>query len=79
VKRHETAFHQFATVLDRALASRSWLVGGQISLADIAIGTTLMSAAMYRLPIEPYVHVRRWQAALADLPAWRATEPPPLG
>jgi glutathione S-transferase len=75
VKRHETAFQQFAAVLDGALASRRWLVGEAITLADIAVGVPLMQAAKYRLPLEPYVHVRRWYAGLTDLPAWRATEP----
>jgi len=79
VKRHETAFHQFAAVLDATLASRGWLVGGNITLADLAVGVPLMSAAMYRVPVAQYANIRRWHAGLADLPAWRATEPSPLG
>lgn len=79
VQRHEAAFRQFAGVLDSALADRAWLVGSSITLADIAVGTPLMSAAMYRLPLEPYAHIKRWFAGFTDLPAWRATEPPTLG
>jgi glutathione S-transferase len=79
VKRHETAFQQFAGVLDTHLAERAWLVGNSLTLADIAVAPGLALHAMYKLPLEPYHHVKRWFAGISDLPAWRATEPPKAG
>ena len=79
VKRHETTFQQVASVLDRHLASRTWIVGDSLSLADIAAGTPLMMIRAARLPIRPFEHVLAWLGRLSELPAWQATEPPPIG
>jgi glutathione S-transferase len=78
VKRHETFFAQFATVLDQHLAQRTWLAGGTLTLADIAVGTPLMVATLARLPLQPYANIRTWLARIAELPEWKATEPPQL-
>jgi glutathione S-transferase len=32
-----------------------------------------------RLPIRPFEHVLAWLGRLSELPAWQATEPPPIG
>ena len=79
VKRHEGVFAQFATVLDGHLARRTWLVGDEVTLADIAIATPLMYTKWARLPIRPFTHVQEWFARVQALPAWQATEPPPIG
>lgn len=79
VKRHEAVFHQFATVLDGHLASRTWIAGEAVTLADIAIATPLMYTRLARLPVRPFAHVQAWFARVQQLPAWQSTEPPPIG
>jgi len=79
VKRHEALLSQFAVVLDGHLASRTWMVGNDLTIADIAIATPLMMTRLARLPIRPYGNVQAWFARVQELPAWKATEPPPLG
>jgi len=78
VDRHETAFHQVAAVLDRALEGRAWLAGDALTLADVSVACTLMHAAPARLPIDAYDNVLAHRARVAQLEAWRCTEPPVL-
>lgn len=79
VKRHETMFVQFATVLDAHLANRTWMVGDALTLADLAIATPLMMTRLAKLPVRSYSHVQAWFGRIQELPAWQATEPPPIG
>jgi len=79
VKRHELTFHQFANVLDRHLANRTWVVGDRLTLADIALATPLMMTRAARLPLRSYEHIQAWFARVQELPAWKQTEPPPMG
>jgi glutathione S-transferase len=79
VKRHETFFHQFATVLDTHLTGRTWIAGDAITLADISIATPLMMTRLARLPIRPFTQISTWLSRVQELPAWQATEPPPIG
>ena len=78
VKRFEAMFAQFATVLDRHLADRTWLVGESLTIADIAIATPLMGTRAARLPVRPFANIQTWFARVQELPAWRQTEPPPM-
>ncbi|HEY5950058.1 MAG TPA: glutathione S-transferase family protein [Kofleriaceae bacterium] len=78
VKRNEAFLAQFATVLEDHLASRTWLTGGTMTLADIAVGTPLMMTKLGRLPLQPYRQIQAWFERIRDLPEWKATEPPQL-
>jgi glutathione S-transferase len=78
VKRHETVLAQFAVVLDQHLAGCTWLAGGTLSLADIAVAPPLMMTKLARLPMRPYQHVHAWFSRMQELPEWKATEPPQL-
>jgi glutathione S-transferase len=78
VKRHETFLAQFATVLDTHLADHTWLAGGALTLADIAVGTPLMMTTLGRLALRHYKYIDAWFSRIRELPAWKATEPPQL-
>jgi glutathione S-transferase len=78
VKRHEGFLAQFATVLDDHLASRTWLTGSAVTLADIAVGVPLMMTKLARLPLRPYQNIQAWFGRVQELPAWKETEPPQL-
>jgi glutathione S-transferase len=72
---HERFLHQFLTVLDDRLASRTWIVGEALTLADFSVAATLMYAEKVELPIAGYRHVAALRARVRDLPAWKRTEP----
>jgi glutathione S-transferase len=69
------SLHQAATVLEDHLASRTWLVGERLSLADISVAVHLMYAEAARMPITTYENVQRWYTQVRSLDGWRQTEP----
>jgi glutathione S-transferase len=76
VKRAEDAFKQFAKVLDDHLASREWLVGKGMTLADIGVSTALMYTPMAKLPLGGFGNVEKWFGRIQALDAWKKTNPP---
>jgi len=67
-----------ATVLDRHVASHTWLVGDRVTLADYAVAAPLIVSERARLPLDDYPHLLAWYARVQALPAWRNTERPAL-
>ena len=66
---------QFATVLDRHLAGRQWLVGDSLTLADFALAAPLMYTDQAKLPVTQYANVQAWYARMQELDAWKQTQP----
>ena len=66
---------QTAAVLDKHLATRRWLVGDAVTLADYAMAAPLMYKEQARLPLDDYPHVLAWFARVQELPAWQRTTP----
>ena len=75
VAYHERFLHQFAKVADDHLASRMWLSGETLSLADISIAATLMYRKPAQLPLDDYKHLLAWAGRIYELDAWKRTEP----
>ena len=57
-------------VLERGLEGRSWLLGEQHSLADIALYAYTHVAPDAGLSLEPYPEIRAWIARLEAEPYW---------
>jgi glutathione S-transferase len=66
---------RFATVLDAHLATRRWMCGDEVTLADYATAAPLMYMERARLPLEQYRNVMAWFDRVQELPAWRHTMP----
>jgi glutathione S-transferase len=64
-----------AIVLDKHLATRPWLAGDDVTLADYAAAAPLMYKEQARLPLDDYPHVLAWLARVQGLPAWQRTVP----
>lgn len=79
VERFEKVLHQLAAVVDRHLANRTWIAGPAPTLADYSIASVLMYRAKTQLPLDGYKHLLAYLGRVAELPAWRATEPPRVG
>ena len=69
------AFHREAAVLEEHLASRPYLVRGDLTLADFSVVSPLVYAAEGGLPIAAYPRLQDWSARVLALPAWRDTAP----
>jgi glutathione S-transferase len=59
--------------LNRALAGRSWLVGGAFSVADLNVAAVLSPSRAEHLDLAPYQHVADWLARCYARPAALAT------
>jgi len=71
-------FRKFAEVLDAHLATREFLVGDKLSVADFSVGVLLPWAGDIGLPIEDFPNVVRWHERMMALPGWREPFPAPL-
>jgi glutathione S-transferase len=75
VAKGEERFHRFAKVLDDHLKGRAWLVGNSVTLADFSVGSYLDLADRAQFPMAPYLEIKRWYAAIEQLPAWQSSAP----
>ena len=75
VARGEELMREHGGVLDAHLATRPWICGDALTLADYAIAAPLADSARARLPVEGLHHIQRWFAEVRAQEAWKATEP----
>lgn len=66
---------QFAAVLEQHLAGREWMVGEQMTLADLAIAPSLTYIQQARLPLTQYPHLMAWFGRIQELEIWKHTMP----
>jgi glutathione S-transferase len=64
-------FERAAKVLDAHLASRRFIVGDSVTLADFSVGSALNLSQSGQLPVDSYPHITSWYARLTELPGWR--------
>jgi glutathione S-transferase len=74
VARGEAELAEAARVLDKHLATRQWLVGDAVSLADYAVVAPLMYKEKAQLPLADYPHLLAWFERIRALPAWQRTD-----
>ena len=78
VEEATSFFRRFAGVLDAHLATRDYLVGNRLSIADFGVGVLLPWAKEARLPVDDFANIQRWHERMMALPAWREPFPAPL-
>jgi glutathione S-transferase len=77
VKQGEEKFRPLARLLNDHLASRPFLVGDAVTLADFVVGGSATYMDRGRFPVAEFRNLRAWWARLNQLPAWISTEPSP--
>jgi glutathione S-transferase len=77
VAKGEADVRQLGGVLDGWLATRRFLCGDQLTVADFSVGGWLVYAERAGYPLADFRNVMRWHAGLAELPAWRESIVPP--
>ena len=75
VKRGEGLFNTYATELNNHLQGDDYLVGKNLTLADLAAAAPLEYAVPGNFPLDAYANIRRWYAAIARRDSWRQTAP----
>lgn len=68
--RGEELMARLCPVLDAALQKTRYVAGDTLTVADISLGATLVSADQAKMPVEPYRGIQRWRTELAALPGW---------
>ncbi|MBS2011639.1 MAG: glutathione S-transferase family protein [Deltaproteobacteria bacterium] len=71
--RGERELAQFASVLDGHLATRTWIVGKDLTLADLSIAAPLMAIGPAKIPMGKYTNVLAWFDRVRELDAWKKT------
>jgi len=66
----EAEFRQAASVLETALRDKLWMLGENLTLADVALAPTLMHADAARLPVQEFPLLAQWWARFRELDAW---------
>ena len=68
-------WHKLATLLDTQLSKTKWLVGDQVTVADIAVAAPIHLHVAQRLPLDRYPHLKRWLTeGVQRLPCWQKTQ-----
>ncbi|HWT99162.1 MAG TPA: glutathione S-transferase [Terriglobales bacterium] len=71
IKAHLKLTNTHYALLDRHLAGRSFMIGDELSLADITIGATLYRYFELEIERPSLPHLEAWYAALCRRPAYR--------
>lgn len=68
-------WNKLAAILDDQLAKTKFLVGDNITIADVAVAAPMHLHAASRLPLDKYPNLNRWLTTRIEaLPAWRSTQ-----
>ena len=76
IKRGERLVQETAALLDSHLASREWVAGHNMTLADISLATPLMTQKAAKLPVAHFKHLQSWFTRMAARDSWQRTDPP---
>ena len=64
--------HALFVILDAELAARDWLVGEQVTIADIALYSYTAHEPEGNVALDGYPHIRAWLARIEALPGFVA-------
>lgn len=82
IAKAATTFERLAGVLNGQLEKHRYVTGDALTIADLAISSSLCVADRVNYPLENYRAIQRWHADLKTLPAWTRTASmaqPPAG
>jgi glutathione S-transferase len=65
---------QALAMADQHLAEHPFLIGRRLTIADIALGGTLLAAAAKGLSLAALVHVENWLDRIRAQPGWKGPE-----
>lgn len=68
-------FHKEAQVLDAHLSRQPYLVGSELTLADLSVAAPLFYSKEAGLPVGSYARLQDWFGRVSALPCWRDTAP----
>ncbi len=60
-------------VLEHHLEGKKWVLGDDLTLADLALATPLATAEKCAIPVAHYTNVARWFERVRELEVWKRT------
>lgn len=78
LERLDGQFRRWASVLESRLGSSEYLLGDDLSCADLSVAAALMYTHAARLPVRDFAATSAWFERIRARPSWQATEPPPM-
>lgn len=60
-------------MLESQLEQRRFVAGDHLTIADFALGSSLLHAESAHYQLHSHTAIRRWHAELSALPAWQQT------
>lgn len=66
-------FRRFAAVLEKRLTGKQYIVGNQLTIADLTLGSSLMYAKQAEVPLGEFPNVQAWFGRICELPGWQKT------
>ncbi|HEY1694495.1 MAG TPA: glutathione S-transferase family protein [Polyangiaceae bacterium] len=64
-------FRRFATVLNKRLEGKQYVVGSALTLADLTLASSLMYAKQSEIPLAEFPNVASWFQRISDLDGWK--------
>jgi len=71
IEKALAGFRRFGAVLDKRLDGKSYVVGNQLTLADLTLASSLMYAKQAEIPVAELPHVQAWFSRISALDAWK--------
>lgn len=63
-----------ASILDAQLGGSKFIVGDEVTIADIAIAAPMHLHEASKMPMDKYPNLKRWIADIEKLPEWQKTQ-----
>jgi glutathione S-transferase len=70
-----SSVRRFATVLNKRLEGRTYVVGNALTIADLSLASSLMYAKQAEIPLAEFPSVQAWFSRISELEAWKKTSP----
>ncbi len=75
VAKANEAFNKEARMLDAHVASRKYLLGETLTIADFAVAAPLFHAEGAKIPMGSHANLGAWFGRVSSLPCWTETAP----
>lgn len=66
-----TNFRRYAAVLNQRLQGRQYVVGNNLTIADLTMAASLMYAKQTEIPLNEFPNIERWFSSITALEAWK--------
>jgi len=74
IGREAANWNRLAAILDARLAKSKWLVGHDVTIADIPVAAPIHVWKRQRLPLQRHPNLARWMSDIEQLPCWQKTQ-----